>query len=90
MLAGGAASVLGGLVVLTAVLFAWTSRGFVPADSVLPAVLGTLLVTLGVQNALGGFILSIIGGNEARFVSAAIGSIQARTAEGARKGAEAA
>jgi hypothetical protein len=28
------------------------------------------LVTLGFQNALGGFLLAIIGGNEARFVEA--------------------
>jgi glycosyltransferase involved in cell wall biosynthesis len=72
MLFTGLASVAGGLVVLTAVLIAWRDRGFGPTDSVLPAVLGTLLITLGVQNMLGGFILSIIGGNEARFLSAAV------------------
>jgi len=38
---------------------------------VLPAVLGTLMMTLGVQNILGGFMLSIISGNEARFLDAA-------------------
>ena len=36
--------------------------------SVLPAVLGTLLITLGAQNALGGFLLAIVSGNEARFL----------------------
>jgi glycosyltransferase involved in cell wall biosynthesis len=88
MLISGAAAIACGLVVLTAVLLAWTSRGFGPAASVLPAVLGSLMVTLGVQNALGGFILSIIGGNEARFVSAALATAPAKPAK-APKGAPA-
>jgi hypothetical protein len=31
-------------------------------------VFGTLLVTLGAQNLLGGFLLAIVGGNQARFL----------------------
>lgn len=72
MLVSGLASIAGGLVVLTAVVAAWSSRDFGPTYSVLPVSLGVLLLTLGVQNALGGFILSILGGNEARFVAAAL------------------
>ena len=71
MLLSGLALVVAGIVILGAVVVAWSGRNFAPTDSVLPAVVGTLLVTLGVQNALGGFILSIIGGNEARFLRAA-------------------
>ena len=57
-----------GLAVLIGVLVGWRGRGFGPTDSVLPAVLGTLLMTLGAQNLLGGFLLAIVGGNEARFL----------------------
>jgi hypothetical protein len=38
-------------------------------DSVLPVVVGTLLMSLGAQNILGGFLLAIIGGNESQFLS---------------------
>ncbi len=46
----------------------WSARNFQRAYSVLPAVLGTLLITLGAQTILGGFLLSIINGNEAKFL----------------------
>lgn len=69
MLIGGAASIVSGLVVLGAVMWSWTVRDFAGTHSVLPAVIGTLLLTLGFQNALGGFLLAIIGGNEARFLA---------------------
>jgi hypothetical protein len=42
-------------------------REFGPTYSVLPAVGGTLLMIVGMQNIFGGFLLSVIGGNEARF-----------------------
>jgi hypothetical protein len=35
---------------------------------VLPAVIGTTLIVVGVQNALGGFLLAILNGNEAEFL----------------------
>jgi len=47
----------------------WSSRDFGPTYSVLPIVLGTLLITLGAQTVLGGFILAIIGGNDAKFLT---------------------
>ena len=83
MLVTGLASVIAGVVVLGAVLAAWSDRGFGATESVLPAVIGTLLVTLGVQNVLGGFILSILSGNEARFVDSAVAE-QPRPAPRAR------
>ena len=67
MISGAAAMALG-LAGLVWVVIAWTGRGFGPADTVLPAVLGTLFVALGAQNVLGGFLLAIVGGNEARFL----------------------
>jgi glycosyltransferase involved in cell wall biosynthesis len=67
MLAAGGASIAIGLGILAVVLWKWGERDFAATYSVLPAVLGTLFLTLGFQNALGGFLLAIIGGNEARF-----------------------
>ena len=48
----------------------WTARAFGRAHSVFPAVIGTLLITLGAQTIFGGFLLAIINGNEARFLEA--------------------
>jgi hypothetical protein len=67
MLAAGGASIISGLGILGVVLWQWGQRDFGATYSVLPAVIGTVLVTLGFQNALGGFLLAIVGGNEARF-----------------------
>lgn len=72
MLITGLVSVIAGMAVLGAVLVSWSGRDFGATYSVLPAVIGTLLVTLGVQNMLGGFILSILSGNEARFFDSAV------------------
>jgi ABC-type phosphate transport system permease subunit len=47
----------------------WSARNYRRAYTVLPPVLGTLLVTLGAQTILGGFLLAIINGNEARFLT---------------------
>jgi glycosyltransferase involved in cell wall biosynthesis len=71
MLLLGAGLALGGGAVLIAVVFDWSSRNFGPTYSVLPIVLGTLLITLGAQTVLGGFILAIIGGNDAKFLAGA-------------------
>ena len=57
-----------GVADLIGVLVAWSARDFGRAFTVLPAVLGTLMLTLGAQNILGGFMLAIINGNEARFL----------------------
>jgi hypothetical protein len=66
LVSGFALSLIGGAV-LAATVVSWSLRDFGPVYSVLPAVGGTLLMTLGVQNIFGGFLLSVIGGNEARF-----------------------
>ena len=71
MLLTGAAAAAVGMLLLGIVLWNWQERDYAATYSILPAVLGTLLVTLGVQNALGGFLLAIIGGNDARFLTAA-------------------
>ena len=68
MLVVGGGLVLAGFSVLSTVLLGWQERDFGPTFSVWPAVVGTLLLTLGVQNALGGFLLAVVGGNQARFL----------------------
>jgi hypothetical protein len=68
MLVSGVALMLGGVAILCAVAVAWQGRDFNGTQSVIPAVFGTLLVTLGMQNFLGGFLLAIVGGNEARLM----------------------
>ena len=68
MLISGLALVLAGFAVLVATALSWSARNFAPTHSVLPAVGGTLLVILGAQNVFGGFLLAVIGGNEARFL----------------------
>ena len=68
MLASGVSLLLAGFIVLLSVALSWFERNFEPAQRVLPAVLGTLLMTLGAQNIFGGFILSIVSGHEARFL----------------------
>ena len=65
MLISGVALIGGGVAVLCAVAFAWQSRDFGATQSVVAPIFGTLLLTLGMQNFLGGFLLAIVGGNEA-------------------------
>jgi len=68
MILGGAILGAAGLAVLISVAIAWWARHFGRAGSVLPVVLGSLLLSLGAQNVLGGFILAIVSGNEAKFL----------------------
>jgi hypothetical protein len=69
MLIGGGLFIVGGIAVLGMVVWQWQMRDFAATYSVVPAVIGTLCVTLGFQNVLGGFLLSIVGGNEAQFMA---------------------
>lgn len=67
MLVAGAAAVVAGVALLTAVAVYWSATGFDQLANIFPVVAGTALVVLGSQNILGGFLLAIIGGNEAAF-----------------------
>ncbi|HXU99546.1 MAG TPA: glycosyltransferase family 2 protein [Caulobacteraceae bacterium] len=68
MIITGVALVAAGLGVLAWLLAAHAAGSPAFGDSVLPVVIGALLMSLGAQNILGGFLLAIIGGNEARFL----------------------
>ncbi len=67
MLLVGLALIAMGLAILIAVAVGWVQRDFQSTNSILPPVLGALAITLGLQTALGGFVLAIVGGNEAHF-----------------------
>ena len=69
MLAGGAACLVAGLVILVGVVGYWSHNGYGPIGTMLPAVLGTSLLVVGTQTGLGGFLLAVIGGNEAAFLA---------------------
>jgi glycosyltransferase involved in cell wall biosynthesis len=68
MLATGAIALVAGLALLVAVAVYWSATGFDQLPNIFPVVVGTALVVLGSQNILGGFLLAIIGGNEAAFL----------------------
>lgn len=68
MLLAGAALFLLGLTLLTGVLYYWSHHNFDSIRNVLPAVLGSTLMVVGAQNALGGFLLAVGAGHEAEFL----------------------
>jgi hypothetical protein len=70
MLVTGLVAALAGISLLLGVIFYWSAHRFAPIDSVLPAVVGTSLFAVGIQNIFGGFLLSVVGGNEADFFRA--------------------
>ncbi|MEO6341079.1 MAG: glycosyltransferase family 2 protein [Caulobacteraceae bacterium] len=86
MILTGVLSGLIGLALLVFVVLSWSARNFNATYSVVPVVAGALFMTLGAQNVLGGFLLAIIGGNEARFMArvAADNDARSRPAQAAR------
>jgi glycosyltransferase involved in cell wall biosynthesis len=74
MLIVGALCVLVGGVILVTLLGYWSAHRFEPMRNVLPGVLGTSLVVIGMQNALSGFLLAIVNGNNAEFMRSSVAS----------------
>lgn len=68
-LIGGLAAMGFGSGVLGLVYVQWIERNYGMADSIFMPILGTLLVTLGVQTIMGGFLLAILSGHEAKFLA---------------------
>jgi hypothetical protein len=68
MLGAGLITFMAGMAILALVIWYWSRHSYGPIGSVLPAVAGTTLLVVGAQNALGGFLLAVIGGNEADFL----------------------
>lgn len=68
MIIAGLVLALAGLADLGWVLAEWSAGRLTHLDPVLPAVIGALLMTLGAQTVLGGFLLAILAGNQAKFM----------------------
>jgi len=68
MLISGIVMAGAGAALLAAVAIYWSASGFDQLGNIFPVVAGTALIVLGMQNILGGFLLSIISGNEAAFL----------------------
>lgn len=71
MLVAGIGLMLAGFGVLGYIVSYWSAHSYGPIVNVLPAVLGTVLIVIGAQNVLGGFLLAIVSGNDAEFMKAA-------------------
>lgn len=69
MLIAGGIAFSAGVTILVFVLSYWASHHFTAISNMLPAVVGTTLMVIGAQNVLGGFLLAVINGNEARYLT---------------------
>lgn len=68
MIGLGVLFITSGSAILLAVFWHWTAQHFGPIYSVLPAIVGTTFITIGLQTVMGGFLLAILGGNVSRFL----------------------
>lgn len=69
MLIGGGIAFSVGVAILVSVLAYWARHHFTAISNMLPAVVGTTLMVIGAQNVLGGFLLAVINGNEADYLT---------------------
>jgi hypothetical protein len=74
MLLAGALVLLAGTSVLGYVVLAWRAAGYGALQMIREMVTASTLVVIGLQTMFGGFLLSVIGGNEAR-VGASIATV---------------
>jgi len=68
MLIAGVALIAAGLALLICVVGYWSQHHFSAIRSALPAAAAAALLVVGAQNALGGFLLAVVNGNEAEFL----------------------
>lgn len=66
MLLAGGAFIAAGASVFAYVVVAWSQSGFGPLSMIREVIAAMTLILIGVQSFFGGFLLSIVGGNEAR------------------------
>lgn len=71
MLVSGLMLIAVGLAGLAGVTVWWGKGGFVALDTQLPLILFATAGAIGFQNVLGGFLLSVIAGNESQFATQA-------------------
>lgn len=67
MLIAGCALIVTAMVGLAVIGTNWIDSGFAALHSPLPLVFTVMIGTLGIQTAIGGFMLAIIAGNDNRF-----------------------
>jgi hypothetical protein len=72
MLLSGFACGAAGFALLAWMALQWSAAGYVEFQSLIPVVAGVTMIVAGAQNMLGGFMLSVICGNEASFMSKAL------------------
>jgi glycosyltransferase involved in cell wall biosynthesis len=65
MLVAGAVLLLGGTGVLGYIVLAWRAGGYGSLQMIREMVTASTLVVVGLQTMFGGFLLSVVGGNEA-------------------------
>ena len=59
-----------GVLLFLGVLGYWSQHHFSAIRSALPATIAAALLVIGAQNALGGFLLAVVNGNEAELLKA--------------------
>ena len=64
----GVALMLASVVGMTGVAIYWGAGSFAALPSILPVALSGVVGTIGLQTVFGGFLLAVIGGNEASFL----------------------
>ena len=72
MLLTGAAFMVLGAALFAYVVITWSRTGFGPLSMLREVVAAMTLVLIGVQSFFGGFLLSVVGGNEARVEKVAV------------------
>ena len=69
-LIGGGAAILTSIMSVAVVVYWWSSLGFTALPTTLPLLAAVALGVIGMQTALGGFLLSVIAGHDAVFCPA--------------------
>lgn len=66
---GGLSLIVGSVAGMTAIAFHWGAGSFAALPSILPVAIAGVAGTIGLQTLFGGFLLAVIGGNEASFLN---------------------
>ena len=66
-LIGGGVAIVASIVLFAVVIYWWTTLDFLALPTTLPLLFAVVLGVIGMQTALGGFLLSVITGHEAQF-----------------------
>ena len=70
---GGLSLIVGSVAGMAAIAFHWGAGSFAALPSILPVAIAGVAGTIGLQTLFGGFLLAVIGGNEANFLERAAG-----------------